>query len=177
MSPGSGRVGVRVLAPVQGAPLSPAPPWPRGQGSSVGQVCKRLSDQLWLGAHPAGLSQWTRPWRVGTGVVGRDLGGAACGHTWSAQPPWGYGRWRQSQPAARRPPALLAGCPWGVTLRLAPWMGRGRGTGCAGHLSPLTRPPRGRPPGGWEAEMWPVPTTAPRGSRSAGGGQLGPVLP
>lgn len=57
-------------------------------------------------------------------------------------------------------------------------MGQGRGTGCAGHLSPLTRPPRGRPPGGWEAETWPVPTACPQRAWEEAGqqvvGQLGP---
>lgn len=76
-------------------------------------------------------------------------------------PPWGCGRWRPSQPAAGRPPARPAG-PWGVTLRLAPWMGRGRGTGCAGHLSPLTRPPRRRPPGAGRQSCGLFPPLPPR---------------
>lgn len=41
--------------------------------------------------------------------------------------------------------------------------GRGRGTGCAGHLSPMTRPPRGQPPGAGRQSRGPFPPSAPRG--------------
>ena len=50
--------------------------------------------------------------------------------------------------------------------------GRGRGTGCAGHLSPMTRSPRGQPSGGWEAEPRPVPTACPQRAWEEAGQQV-----
>lgn len=94
------------------------------------------------GKGPRRTSLWTPGQPCLPGDAGEDIGARLDGH----RPP----RWR----------------PLGMTLPLASRAGRGRGTGCAGHLSPLTRPPGGGHRG-WEAEMRPVPTVGPQkqGSR------------
>lgn len=114
---------------------------------------------------------------VGTEVVGSGLrihlGGL------SSQ---GTERWHQvwlGLPAARRPPHLstvpeggarAAFGPWGVTF--PGFWARGRGTGCVRHLSSLTRPPRGRQPGGWEAKQRLVPTASPDKATEESGQQV-----
>lgn len=72
--------------------------------------------------------------------------------------------------------------PWGVTLPLDPWRREWKEAEepAVRHLSPLTRPPWRQPPGGWEAEMWPVPTVCPQrkqASRWWASWGLGPPRP
>lgn len=136
-------------------------------------------------------------------VVGRGSKGGPCGHTWAAQPPVGPKDGIRAGPAHQKPDGRPSRPPSSVSLQRDPpsgsteaRVGRDRGTGCAGHLSPLTRPPRGRPPGGWEAEPGLVPTACPQRAweeagqqvaaswglglprpASAGQGQLGQALP
>lgn len=94
----------------------------------------------------------------------------------------GTERWHQvwlGSPATRRPPHLStvpeggarAACGlWGVTFPGS--SAGGRGTGCVRHLSLLTRPPRGRQPGGWEAKQRLVPTASPDKATEESGQQL-----
>lgn len=114
-----------------------------------------------------GRSLWTHlggPASLGTRVMASELARPSCSQT--ATPP--------AHRPHRRP--LGSDPPSGCTEARP---GRGRGTGCAGHLSPLTRPPRGRPPGAGRHRRGPFPPSAPRGpggSGSAGGGPAGPGL-
>lgn len=95
---------------------------------------------------------------------------AHCGHT-AAQPPGTSGDGIRAARPAHSPPATpparhphrrpLGSDPPSGSAEVR--TGRGRGTGCAGHLSPMTRPPRGQPPGAGRQSCGPFPPSAPRG--------------
>ena len=149
------------------------------EGSSVGQFFKCLSGQLWPGAHhipepvaprwaPAGQARATGLDYVLQGRhkgLGKGLGGRPCGHTWAAQPLWGSRRWRQSQagwPTAGRPPHPPPQRPLGSDPPSGSVAGKRQRNRLHGTPEPADQSSQGAAAGGWEAEMWPVPTGCPQ---------------
>lgn len=115
--------------------------------------------------------------RLGCGPgLRRESGHGGCGKgsedvpvdTGAAPPPGDSGEDIRARLAGHRPPRRR---PLGRTLPLAPGVGGGRGAGCAGHLSPLTRPPGGGHPAGRQG-CGLFPPSAPEAGQQVAG-QLG----